>query len=362
MMHEAEAIRQAKTIQLDQLAEYHKKLYKHPELRQLFFEVTLRCNERCFHCGSRCESDSENGLPLSKFKEILDEVKENFDISRLQLCITGGEPLLYPDFFELMSYAHELGYNWGMTSNGTMITKEVAKKLHECGMGTISISIDGLEETHDRQRRYKGGYRKAMDGIQNLIDEGGFDAIMATTVFNHGNIHELEPLYAIFDKIDIDIWRIVGLEPIGRALDYPELMLTPDDHRKIFSFIKARRAEELPVSYGCSHFVGLDYEADVRDWYFLCNAGVYVASIMANGDIGACLDIERNPRTIQGNVWKERFTDVWKNRFEIFRSPISQLNRDCRECEYEKWCAGGAHHSWDYQNDRQMICFRDILF
>lgn len=357
----SETIRQIKASQMDQLADYRQTLYKKPELRQLFFELTLRCNEHCFHCGSRCDNESASGLPLFKYKEILDEVKENFDISRIQLCITGGEPLLYPDFFELMAYAHKLGYQWGMTSNGTLITKEVARKLKDCGMGTISISIDGLEETHDRLRSFTGGYQRAMDGIQNLIAENCFHSVMVTTVLNHETMQELEPLYDIFDHIDIDSWRIVGLEPIGRALNYPERMLTPEDYRKLFTFIREKRATQLPVTYGCSHFVGLEFEADVRDWYFLCNAGVYVASVMANGDIGACLDIERNPKTIQGNVWNERFTDVWNEQFAIFRQPLSSLNPQCMECEYEKWCAGGSHHSWDYKNDCQMMCFRDIL-
>ena len=358
----SETINQIKTAQMNQLADYRQTLYTKPKLDQLFFELTLQCNEHCFHCGSRCDSQSASGLPLAKYKEILDEVKENFDISHMQLCITGGEPLLYPDFFELMAYAHKSGYRWGMTSNGTLITKDVARKLKECGMGTISISIDGLEKTHDRLRGLKGGYQKAMEGIQNLIAEDAFHSIMVTTVFNHENLNELEPLYDIFDKIDIDEWRIAGLEPIGRALDYPHLMLTTEDYRKLFTFIKEKRAAQIPVTYGCSHFVGIEYEADVRDWYFLCNAGVYVASIMANGDIGACLDIDRNSRTIQGNVYQDHFTDVWKNRFELFRQPLSNLNATCKECEYEKWCAGGAHHSWDYTENRQMICFRNKLF
>ena len=357
-----DGIRQLKAQHMDQLNAYREQLFHAPQLRQLFFELTLRCNEQCFHCGSRCSGREIDGLPVEKYQEILDEVKENFDISRMQLCVTGGEPLLYGDFFALMNYAHKLGYRWGMTSNGTLITREVAHHLREAGMGTISISIDGLEETHDRFRNRKGAWRKAMEGIQNLIDEGGFHAIQVTSVMNHENIYELEEMYEVFLDMDIDSWRVIGLEPIGRALEYPERMLTKEDQLRLFSFIKEKREDEMPVTYGCSHYLGLDWEREVRDWYFLCNAGIYVASIMANGDVGACLDIERREETIHGNVYEDRFTDIWNDRFQIFRSRLSRRNASCKMCPAEKWCSGGAFHSWDYDKNEQMICMKDILF
>ena len=74
-----------------------------------------------------------------------------------------------------------------------------------------------------------------------------------------------------------------------------------------------------PVEYGCAHYLGPELEGELRGWYWLCNAGVYTASIMANGDVGACLDIERRPETIQGNIRSERFSSIWKNQ-----------NRRCR--------------------------------
>ena len=347
---------------MDQLAAYRQNLYASPVLRLLFLGVTLRCNEHCFHCGSRCGSDSMDGMPVDKYLEVLADVKDHLPGHIPQVCLTGGEPLLRKDLFEFMRRGMELGYRYSMTSNGTLITPEKARLLRANGLKTISISIDGLEETHDRQRGLTGGYRRAMEGIENLLAEGGFTSIQVTTVLNHGNIHELEPLYHIFENMDIDSWRVVGIEPIGRALESPELMLTPEDTRYLLDFIQERRTEQLPVTYGCSHFLGMAYEREVRDWYFLCNAGIYVASVMADGSVGACLDIERCDKTIQGNVYQTPFSEIWKNRFQLFRSPLSERNEVCRTCEYEKWCAGGAHHSWDYEKEEQRICYKDILF
>ena len=355
-------IAEVKTGHLNQLADYTRTLYRKPELRKLFFELTLQCNEHCFHCGSSCTSAHGDELAREEWFSIIDQVKADFDITRMQLCITGGEPLLRRDFFDIMGYAHEQGFRWGMTSNATLITPRVAQQLADAGMGTISVSIDGLRDTHDALRGLAGGYDRSMEGVQNLIDVGAFKAIQVTTVVNHGNIDQLDALFDIMDGIDIDSWRVINLEPIGRALDRPELMLTKSDYVRLFEFIREKRRLGYPLEYGCPHYLGLDLEAEVREWYWLCNAGVYTASIMANGDIGACLDIERRTDVIQGNIRTDRLVDVWQNRFELFRRDLSDLNADCRACEHARFCRGDAHHSWDYDANRPMVCFKGTLF
>ncbi|MCR5304544.1 MAG: radical SAM protein [Lachnospiraceae bacterium] len=348
-----------KTDQLKQLAEYRQKLYSHPVLKFLFLELTLKCNEHCLHCGSKCGDVPSNELTLEQYKKILTDIAGDFDLRTFDLCITGGEPLLRKDFFDIMAFAKDLGYLWGMTSNGTLIDREKARLLRETGMKTISVSIDGLEESHDTFRQTAGGFRKAMKGIECLIAEGGFKAIQVTTVINHTNINELDSLYKIFCDMDIDSWRVIGVEPMGRALEHPELLMTNEDHKRLFDFIREKRMEDMPVTYGCSHFLGYKYEREVRDCYFLCNAGIYTASIMCNGDITACLDIERRPEFIQGNILKDRFRDVWENHFDLFRRGLDESSEECTSCEYRDFCAGGAHHSFDYDRGRQRICFKN---
>lgn len=347
---------------MTELAAYRERLFRAPKLKNLFLELTLRCNENCIHCGSRCNDVVSEELTLAQYKRLLDEIKEDFGVQEKMLCITGGEPLLRKDFFEIMAYANALGFNWGMTSNAICITPDVAQKLRECGMKTISVSIDGLPETHDAIRRTKGGYERAMAGIQALIDTGGFKSIQVTTVVNHNNLHELDTLYRIFDQMDIDSWRILNMEPIGRAKEQPELLLTKEDYQYLFSFIRNKRIAGEPVTYGCSHYLGMEYEREVRDWYFLCTAGLYTASIAASGDILACLDIERRPELIQGNIQRDRFSDVWNRGFRIFRRNLSEKNEICRTCKEQKFCHGGAYHSWNFDENKPEICFQDILF
>lgn len=347
---------------MEALRIYREGLKTVPQLRHLFLELTLRCNERCLHCGSNCGDVKSEELTASQYAKFLAEVKGDMGTDGKMLCITGGEPLLRKDFFEIMGTAHDLGFHWGMTSNGTLITPEVAKDLRRVGMGTISVSIDGLEETHDAFRRTPGGWKKGMEGIENLLREGGFKAVQITTVVTHKNIGELEELYKIFNEMDIDSWRVINIEPMGRAKQHPDYLLTDDEYRYMFNFIRNKRIAGEPVTYGCSHYLGMEFEREVRDWYFICTAGTYIASIMANGDITACLDIERRPEFIQGNILRDRFKDVWENKFQIFRRDLSDSNEKCKSCPDVKYCHGDGYHCWDFDNNKPQLCFKDILF
>ncbi len=353
---------QLKTEHMRQLAAHRRTLWEQPELRNLFLELTLRCNERCIHCGSRCGEHAVEELPVEVYYQFLDKIRRDFDGHLPMLCITGGEPLLRREFFDIMGYANRLGFRWGMTTNGTLITDDVAKKLHAAGMRTISVSIDGLEATHDAFRQTPGGYAAAMRGVEALLRHGGFAHVQITTVVHHQSLHELEPLLDVLEDVDIDSWRIFNMEPIGRALEHPELLLTPEDYRWMFDFIRDKRRAGLPVEYGCMHYLGLDYEREVRDWYFLCNAGIYTASVLANGDIAACLDIERRPETVQGNILRDDFTKVWRTGFRTFRQDLAATSAACRGCSEREFCGGGAFHSWDYDRQCQKLCFKGVLF
>lgn len=348
-----------KIAELEILSQYRKDLRKDPQLRFLFLELTLRCNANCIHCGSRCGEVTSEELSKEDYFTFLNHVKTNFEGKLPMLCITGGEPLLRNDFFEIMNYAKELGFSWGMTSNGTLITGEIAQKLKSAGMCTVSISVDGTEEIHDRFRRVPGGYRRTLEGIRYLMEQG-FEDVQVTTVATKKSLGCLDELFDVLQELDVDSWRILGLEPIGRALDFQDYALDLAEQRRMLDFIKAKRQEGYPVTYGCPHYLGLDYEREVRDWYFLCNAGVYTASIMANGDIGACLDIERRPETVQGNILRDDFTEVWRNRFGIFRSPLSEKCQECLECPDEKYCEGGAYHSWNYDRNEPRLCLHRL--
>lgn len=363
---------QVKREQMAQLAQWRRLKYREPELRRLFLEVTARCNERCLHCGSRCGEGKGSGavsldaappeVPTDVLLGVLADVKERLGIEGTQLCITGGESLLRPDFFELMAGARDLGYRWGMTTNGTLVTPDVARRLAECGMRTVAVSVDGLPETHDRFRQRPGSRAESVAGAVALAEQGSFKNVQIITVVHKWNIAELEELFEEFAALPIDSWRLTGIEPMGRALDHPELLLEPADYRRMIEFVRDLRADGWPVSYGCCHYLGAEFEREVRDAYFICSAGIYTASIMADGGIGTCLDIERRPETIQGNIYRDDFVDVWENRFGFFRRELSGLDKRCDGCGERDFCAGGSWHSFDFDAGRQRVCLKGELF
>ena len=353
---------QNKEKDMAKLAAWRRKKFREPELRKLFFELTRRCNERCIHCGSYAGEGQTRELTPDDWKRVLDHVKSRFDIKNMVLAVTGGEPLLYPGFFELMEYARDQGFGWGMTSNATLIDEAAAEHLADAGLRSVSVSIDGLPKHHDAFRRTKDGYAKAMAGVQNLINTHRISAIQITTVVTHETIRDLDELYAEISRYDIDSWRVINMEPIGRALQHKDLMCTPEDIRYLMNFIREKRLDGIPLYYGCQHYLGPEYEREVRDWHWFCSAGTYTAGISCEGDILACLDIERRPETIMGNVLKDDFAEVWKNGYQIFRKDHADTDPKCRNCSSREFCMGGAAHSWDYDNQEQMICFKGILF
>lgn len=351
---------------LERLAAYRREvLFLRPPLKMLFFELTTDCNEKCLHCGSKCNEikhRDQKDLSFAEYKALLEQVASDFDITQMMLCITGGEPMMSPFFFDVVGYAHELGYRWGMTTNGTLINEDAADRLVRTGMRTVSVSLDGLEQTHDQFRQRNGSYRRTLEGIAALVKQGKqIDHVQVTTVVHRRNIKELAALYEVVDALGVKSWRITNIDPIGRALDHQDLLLTNSELKEMLEFIKERRGTgRLDVTYGCAHYLGKAYERTVRKWYFLCNAGIYVASVTCKGDLVACLDIPRRPELIQGNVRKDRLSDVWRDGYRMFRSDDRKQGK-CADCQDYEYCVGDSFHTWDFDRKEPMLCMKEVL-
>lgn len=342
---------------LRKVRDYIDELYVKPSLTSLFIEMTLNCNAHCRHCGSNCgDIKMKDQLTDEEILNFLSDLATKVE-KKPFLNITGGEPLLRPNFIELMHKITELGYNWGMTSNGILIDEEMVQKLQYAGMKTVSISIDGLEKTHNWFRQTKDGYEKSMRAIELLV-ESDFKNVMVTTVVHKQNINELFEMYEVVKTLGIDIWRIINIEPIGRAKDNKELLLSDEDYITMLDFIKTNREKEesFEICFGCNHWLGAENEHKLRNWYYKCGAGIKTGGIFYNGDIGACLDIDRKPQTIQGNIRKDDFMDVWNNKFEIFRYNRATSCKECNACSEKDNCRGGGFHTWNLEENKPELC------
>ena len=270
--------------------------------------------------------------------------------------------MMHPDFWEIAGCVQSLGFFWGMTTNAVLIDEEATLKLKQTGMSTVSVSLDGMERSHDSLRRKKGSWNLAVNGLRSL-QMAGFEP-QVTTVIHQGNIDDLEPLYNLLCKMGITSWRPINIEPIGRACESNGLFLRKDQFAYLISYIRSKRFDrdcKMEVTYGCSHYLGIEYERMVRDHYFLCGAGTLTASVRSNGDICACLDIENRQELVQGNIRTDNFMDVWQDRFQAFRRDRTADCAKCADCSERYLCGGDSAHTWDYEKKEPLLCWQDFF-
>ena len=345
-----------KRRQLADVARRRDELRKNPRLRWLFFEITNRCNLFCAHCGSRCAKEGKS-LTADDIKGVLRSITGE----KPTVCLTGGEPMLHPDFFKIADTVRDMGFCWGMTTNAVLIGDAEAARLRESGMSTVSVSLDGMERSHDRMRGQSGAWKKAVKGITALMKAGFRPQV--TTAVHGGNIGELDELYVFLSKLGIDSWRPINVEPIGRACESKDMLLTPEQMRYLLSYIRKKRFDPgcpMEVTYGCSHYLGVGDERMVRDHYFLCGAGILVAGVRSGGQICACLDIEDRDDLVQGNIGTDDFMEVWQSGFSAFRRDRTAGCGRCAGCPERFACGGDSAHTWDWDRKEPLLCLRDF--
>jgi radical SAM protein with 4Fe4S-binding SPASM domain len=343
----------------------YKKLEREKHtLIDLFWECTLTCNAKCKHCGSSAEKRKYEGeLTTDEIKTAFKQIATDMNAAKILINVTGGEPLVRQDLCEVMEYAtNELGFHWGMTTNGILLNEKNIEKLKKANMETISISIDGLEETHDTFRGVPGSYKIITNNIKKLKEANFVKYIQVTTVFHKDNINQLNELYNVMIELGIDSWRLVSMDPIGRANENNNLLLDGKELRQLLDFIKSKKNDKrLELTYGCPSFLGLDYEKEVRKYYFYCRTGINIASILYNGDLFVCPNVPRIERFIQGNIRKDNFKYVWDNKYKEFRNKNRTKCEECSKCEQWEYCLGGSFHTWNFTDNEQNKCVYKMI-
>lgn len=329
-------------------------------LHSLFWEATLRCNAYCEFCGSRCGGSlTSEEIDTETICASLKDISDHMASDSIMINVTGGEPLLRQDLFDVMKYAAELGFHWGMVTNGSLIREDTVQKMKNTGMRTISISLDGLPETHNRLRKIPDGFQRVNAAVALLSKADFLDEIQITTVVNHENIGELESLMEILLTWGIDSWRLAIMDPIGRAEDNQRLFLTQQDYQTYFHFLDQHQFNgKIALTTSCSHY--LDARDNLyRTHRFSCQTGKTVGSILANGDIYVCPNVPRVPNLIQGNIQRDSFSEVWKNGFQWFRDKNRQKSEKCEDCEKWHLCQGDSLHTWDFITSVPKFCYKE---
>lgn len=324
----------------------------HP-LRQLFWECTLRCNLNCRHCGSDCKNvATQKDMPLNDFLAVLDNIAQNTDPHKVFVIITGGEPLMRADLESCGRAIYERGFPWGMVTNGLALTRKRFDALLRAGLHTATVSLDGLEDDHNFMRGNPKSFTTATQAIRMMAQTEGFVFDVVTCV-NRRNIDHLDDIKNHLLSLGCNRWRLFTVFPAGRAATDPELQLDREQLHKLLQYIVDTRKEgKITVQYGCEGFLGA-YEGDVRDHFFSCQAGVTVGSVLADGAISACASIRANYN--QGNIYTDKFWDVWTNRFTPYRNREWMRTDQCADCSYFRYCKGNGMHLRDDEG-KLMFC------
>jgi radical SAM enzyme (rSAM/lipoprotein system) len=343
-----------KKIALNLFRRYKTNESKLHKLNYIFWECTLRCNLDCIHCGSDCKRDSTvKDMPAEDFFKALDQVKDSINPNTTMIVLTGGEPLVRKDIEKIGKELYSGGFPWGMVTNGMLLTEQKLQSLLNSGLRAITISLDGLEESHNWLRGNEISFRNAISAIKLLPKTQDLIYDVVTCV-NQRNINELSQIRDLLINSGINKWRVFTIFPVGRAKEKSQLQLDPIEFKSLFDFIKKTRQEKkINLNYGCEGFLGA-FESEVRDNFFFCNAGINVASVLADGSISACPSLRDN--FIQGNIYKDNFAEIWRNKYEIFRDKRWTKTGICSDCEFYKYCEGNGMHLRDEKTGKLLFC------
>jgi radical SAM protein with 4Fe4S-binding SPASM domain len=342
------------------------------KLRAPFLVVwnyTNACNLRCKHCYQRAGTMSSDELGLEERLNIVDQLVDNDVVA---IAFSGGEALLRDDFWEVARHAAREGLYLSLATNGTLLTKDVVRRLMDVGIQYFEISLDSVDPLkHDAFRGVSGTWGRTVAGIQNVVAQEGAYSCIANTITNE-NYRELEDLVAFSKKLGVDRTLIFNFIPVGRGSDLIDIDLPPDAREDIlqqmylhlsgqdekfeifttapqFSRVCMMNSQTGVISLahvgaaGFSDKVGL-----LAEYIGGCGAGRMYSAIQPNGIVTPCVFL---PIPV-GDLRSESFIDIWKNA-EVMQSlrERNDLQGHCGSCDYKNVCGGCRARAYAYFND-----------
>jgi len=292
----------------------HSKILKGPY--QMSFDITNKCNFRCLHCFNR---SGENFIIKNELTddEVLDFAKDISQLKLFNFCFCGGEPLLR---FELMCEVSEILSKEGTTvsfvSNGYLLNKEKAKILLDNGVTRAQISLDGSNEvSHEKLRRMKGSFKKAVEALK-VLKEVGYKDISVAFCPTKWNINELEETFDLCKNLGVKTFRVQPLMILGRAKEnVEEILPTPLQYRELvkkIEILKRTYINENIIEWGDP----VDHLIRFPNLIEYCST---FASIRADGSI----EVSPYLPIIVGNIRKHKFSEYWnKGLPKIWSLPI----------------------------------------
>jgi putative heme d1 biosynthesis radical SAM protein NirJ2 len=310
--------------------------------------TTNQCNLKCRHCYQDAGSKSAKELTTEEAKKMIKEIKSaGFKI----MIFSGGEPLMRPDIYELVSYASSKGLRPVFGTNGTLITEETAKKLKNSGAKAMGISVDSLEEEkHNYFRGKEDAFQRTMEGIENC-KKAGLPFQIHTTIMDW-NQDEVCDIIDFSVKIGAVACYLFFLIPVGRGKFLEETALEVVEYEKLLMTIMEKQKQvPIDIKPTCApQFIRVASQMDVKTRFQRgCLAGLSYCIIDPLGNVRPCAYMTQEA----GNVREEPFDEIWKNSRLLNHLRTQHYKGTCCGCTYEKECGGcraraGYYHEGDY--------------
>lgn len=312
------------------------------------WEITMGCNMRCGHCGSSCHEPLPDELTTEEALQVCDDMKT---LGLRWITLSGGEPLTRKDWPLLAGRLYQNGIIPNIITNGWLVTAEMVKTAEANGVQTISISLDGVKDTHDAIRK-QGSYERVIQAFQILHRMNHVSG--ANTTITEQNIRELDEIKKILISNGVNLWQIqIGL-PMGNLAPKKDLIIKPDivDYLLEYAYQTTLEGKIKVFPADClGYFTGkeivtrqISTGSNTPVLWQGCNAGKRSFGLLHNGDVLGCASI-REPSFIEGNIRKRSLVQIWNdpNAFKWARTlKKSDLAGNCKECCYGDVCLGGC--------------------
>lgn len=268
-----------------------------------------------------------------------------------ECVLIGGEAYLHDGFLTIVRALRGRGIAPALTTGGRGITDVLARDLAASGIAYVSVSIDGLEATHDRMRNLRGSWQSGMTALERLRAAG---IVTASNInLNRLNHRDLEPLYDELSPRGIGSWQVQITAPLGRAADRTDMLLQPHDLLDVVPRVAAlklrARTDGIVLTpgnnlgyFGPEETTLRSIDAGTRDHWQGCQAGRFVMGIEAHGAVKGCPSLQ--PAYVGGNVRSASIADIMNRQpFAALRTrTVDDLWGFCRTCPFASTCMGGC--------------------
>ena len=319
--------------------------------RLVAWELTRHCNLNCVHCrAAASRGPYENELTTEECFRILEEIRE---VGTPIIILTGGEPLLRPDIFDIAAHASRLGFRPVMATNGTLLTEEIVARMKEVGIARVSISLDGADaKAHDSFRQQEGAFEGSLKGIE-LLRKHGLPFQINTTV-TEVNLEEVPKILELAVRLGAVAHHIFLLVPVGRGKEMASQALSAEKYEKVLHWFYEQRAK-VPRGFHLKATCAPHYYRILRqrareegkpvtfETFGLdavtrgCLAGTGFCFISHRGVVQPCGYLELNC----GSLREKSFPEIWWGS-EVFKNlrNFKGYQGKCGRCEYVKVCGG----------------------